>query len=129
MTAVVEGEQSEEVTVDSAVPQVTVLGPLLFLYYINNLPDAVKSSVRLIADESVYFTELIKSAKDHQLLQEDLKSLEAWANDWGMRFNAKKCCILSIKKNKSQYFYSLNGHIPQQVQINPYLAASKYQRI
>jgi hypothetical protein len=48
-----------------------------------------------------------------------MKNLEAWANDWGMGFNAKKCYILSIK-NKSQHFYSLNGHILQQVQNNPY---------
>jgi len=114
MKAVVEGEQSEEVTVDSGVPQGTVLGPLLFLCHINDLPDAVKSSVRLFADDCLLFR-TIKSAKDHQLLQEDLKSLETWANNWGMRFNTKKCYILSIK-NKSQHFYSLNGHILQQVQ-------------
>ena len=73
MKAVVEGEQSEEVTVDSGVP-------LLFFCHINDLSDAVKSSVRLFADDcQLYRT--IKSAKDHQLLQEDLKSLEAWEND------------------------------------------------
>ena len=119
MKAVVEGKQSEEVTVDSGVPQGTVLGPLLFLYHINDLPDAVRSSVSLFADDCLPYR-TIKSAKDHQLLQEDLKSLEAWANDWGMRFNAKTCYILSIK-NKSQDFYSLNGHILQQVQNNPHL--------
>ena len=119
MKAVVEGEQSEEVTVDSRVPQGTVFGPLLFLCHINDLPDAVKSSVRLFADDCLLYR-TIKSANDHQLLQEDLKSLEAWANDWGMRFNAKKCYILSIK-NKSQHFYSLIGYILQHVQNNPYL--------
>jgi hypothetical protein len=119
MKAVVEGEQSEEVRVDSGMPQGTVLGPLLFLCHTNDLPDAVKSSVRLFADDCLLYR-TIKSAKDHQLLQEDLKSLEAWTKDWGMRFNAKKCYILSIK-NKSQHFYSLNGHILQQVQNNPYL--------
>jgi hypothetical protein len=53
-------------------------------------------------------------------LQENFKSLEACENDWGMRFNANKCYILSIK-NKNQHFYSLNGHKLQQVQNNPYL--------
>ena len=89
MKAVVEGEQSEEVTIDSGVPQGTVLGPLFFLCHINDLQDAVKSSVGLFADDCLLYR-TIKSTKDHQLLQEDLKSLEAWANDWGMRFNAKK---------------------------------------
>jgi hypothetical protein len=119
MKVVVEGEQSEEVTVDSGVPQGTVLGLLLFLCHINDLPDVVKSSVRLFAADCLLYR-IIKSAKDHQLLQEDLKSLQAWANDLGMRFNAKICYILSIK-NKSQHFCSLNGHILQQVQNNPYL--------
>ena len=119
MKVVVEGEQSEEVTVDSGVPQGTVLGPLLFLCHINDLPDAVKSQVRLFADDCLLYR-TIKSEKDHQILQDDLKNLENWANDWGMRFNAKKCYIMSIR-SKSQRFYSLNGHILQQVQNNPYL--------
>ena len=105
MKVAVEGEQSEEVTVDSGVSQGTVLGLLLFLCHKkkNNLPDVVKSSVRLFADDFL-LNRTIKSEKDHQLLKEDLKNLEACANDWGMRFNANKCYILSIK-NKSQHFY------------------------
>ena len=67
MKAVVEGEQSEEVTVDSRVPQGTILGQLLFLCHINDLPYAVKSSVRLLADDCLIYR-TIKSAKDHQLL-------------------------------------------------------------
>ena len=69
---------------------------------INDLPDAVKSSVRLFAGDCLLYR-TIKSTKDHQLLQEDLKVLEAWANDWGMRFNAKKCYILSKKKQKPAF--------------------------
>jgi hypothetical protein len=50
-------------------------------------------------------------------LQADLEQLEIWAKDWGMRFNAKKCYILSINK-KSNKFYSLDNHILQEVQDN-----------
>jgi hypothetical protein len=63
MKVVVEGEQSEEVTVDSGVPQGTVLGLLLFLCHINDLPDVVKSSVRLFAADCLLYR-IIKSAKD-----------------------------------------------------------------
>jgi hypothetical protein len=106
-------------TVDSGVPQGTVLGPILFLCHINDLPDALNSQVRLFADDCLLYRP-INSQKDHDILQQDLKNLETWAENWGMRFNAKKCYILSIKQ-KSIKLYSLNGHILEQVKNNPYL--------
>ena len=57
---------------------------------------------------------------DHLKLQQDLASLEKWAENWGMRFNAKKCYVMSININSS-HFYSLDNHILKQVQENPYL--------
>jgi hypothetical protein len=105
--------------VDSGVPQGTVLGPILFLCHINDLPDALNSQVRLFADDCLLYRP-INSQKDHDILQQDLKNLETWAENWGMRFNAKKCYILSIKQ-KSIKLYSLNGHILEQVKNNPYL--------
>ena len=86
----VDGESSSETEVLSGVPQGTVLGPLLFLVHINDLPDCVKSKVRLFADDCLLYRK-IKSAKDQELLQKDLIELEKWANNWGMKFNAKKC--------------------------------------
>jgi hypothetical protein len=85
---IVEGETSEETTVDSGVPQGTVLGPLMFLCHVNDLPDSVTSSVRLFADDCLLY-HTIKQEDNHQALQKDLKNLEEWANKWGMRFNAK----------------------------------------
>jgi len=119
MQIVVEGDHSEPVTVDSGVPQGTVMGPLLFLCYINDLPDAVKSQVRLFADDSLLYR-TIKTRKDHEVLQADLAALEDWANKWGMKFNATKCYVMSINQ-KSSNFYTLCNYILQQVKENPYL--------
>ena len=119
MSVVVEGETSQEATVDSGVPQGTVLGPLLFLCHINDLPECVSSQVRLFADDCLLYRP-IRSLQDQITLQQDLSHLETWASNWGMRFNAKKCYVLSIK-NRSSYFYKLNNHILQSVPKNPYL--------
>ena len=72
MQEVFERSSSEPASVDSGVPQGTVLSPLLFLYHINNLAGAVSSKVRQFADI------------DHHILQEDLKRLETWADTWGL---------------------------------------------
>ena len=119
MKTIVEGEQSQETSVDSGVPQGTVLGPIMFLCHINDLPDAVTSSVRLFADDCLLYR-TIKNENDQKALQADLQNLEIWANKWGMRFNAKKCYILSINQKRTK-FYQLNNHILQEVQNNPYL--------
>ena len=92
---VVKGEVSSKCTVDSGVPQGTVLGPLLFLCHINDLPLSVSSQVGLFADDCLLYRE-INSHSDHIALQEDLKSLECWAKQWGMKFNATKCYMMSI---------------------------------
>jgi hypothetical protein len=119
MRVVLEGEASEEAAVESGVPQGTVLGPLLFLCHINDLPDSVKSTVRLFADDCLLYR-TINTFQDHLTLQEDLRRLEDWAKKWGMRFNAQKCYILSIRSTSS-YLYSLDGVPLKQVQQNPYL--------
>ena len=119
MQVVLENTTSRTTSVDSGVPQGTVLGPLLFLCHINDLPDSVQSQVRLFADDCLLYRE-IKSFQDHITLQEDLTKLEVWAKKWGMRFNASKCYILSIEK-KSTFFYKLCDTILKEVQSNPYL--------
>ena len=90
MRVVLEDEKLEKVAVESGVPQGTVFGPLLFLCHINDLPEAVKSTVRLFADDCLLYRE-IRSFEDHLLLQEDLHRLKKLAEVWGMEFNVQKC--------------------------------------
>ena len=119
MCVVVGGEKSRHVEVGSGVPQGTVLGPLLFLCHINDLLERVDSQIRLFADDCLLYRP-INSMKDHQILQQDLNNLQKWATDWGMKFNAKKCYLLS-SIIKSSFFYTIDNQILKQVQDNPYL--------
>lgn len=80
MKVVVDGESSSGTAVVSGVPHGTVLGPLLFLVHINNLPDHVTSNVRLFADDCLLYRQ-IKSEKDQEELQRDLSNLEVWASN------------------------------------------------
>ena len=85
-TVVLDGESSEEVKVTSGVPQGSVLGPLLFLLYINDLPENIQSQVRLFAhDTAAYLT--VTNMQDSQVLQSDLESLQHWERTWDMEFN------------------------------------------
>ena len=118
----VDGEFSSFDKVLSGVPQGTVLGPLLFLCHINDLPFHVKSQIRLFADDCLLYRK-IKTEKDQQIIQDDLTALEEWATTWGMKFNASKCYVMNIHRQQNPFtkFYQLSGLILQQVTENPYL--------
>ena len=96
----VDGEESDVGRVESGVPQGSVLGPSLFLFYINDLPDNLNSTVRLFADNIiVYLT--ITSQKDCQTLQDDLTKLAIWEDLWKMEFHPNKCTVLTVSKKKN----------------------------
>ena len=98
-TVVLDGESSNEVPVTSGVPQGSVLGPLLFLLYINDLPENIQSQVRLFADDTaMYLT--VSNLQDSQVLQTDLESLQHWEQTWDMEFNPNKCQVLHITRSK-----------------------------
>ena len=96
---VVDGSSSESARVRSAVPQGTVLGPLLFLTYINDLPSMVSSHVRLFADDCLLYRP-IKCRADQEQLQRDLSALQDWADRWEMCFKPSKCSVLRVSRLK-----------------------------
>ena len=108
---VVEGESSTEARVKSGVPQGSVLGPLLFLIFINDLAENTTSTVRLFADDCVMYRP-IWHANDCEGLQEDLNKLHDWEERWQLRFNATKCNILRATHARNKIItknYKLNG--------------------
>jgi ribonuclease P/MRP protein subunit RPP40 len=84
------GSYSDWLPVTSGVPQGSVLGPLLFLIYINDIPDVVNNLVKLFADDSKLLS-VIKSCSDETILQDDLNKLVDWSETWRMNFNKSKC--------------------------------------
>ena len=96
-TVVINGINSDEVPVSSGVPQGSVLGPILFLAYINDLPEQLKSRVRLFADDTAMYL-AISSTTEGQVLQTDLACLEQWEKMWDMQFNPSKCQVLHITR-------------------------------
>ena len=104
MSVVVDGEESNSAPVLSGVPQGTVLGPLLFLIYINDMTSQVSSGtfIRLFADDCLVYRK-INSTQDQVVLQQDLLCLQAWAELWGMRFNPSKCYIMHMSFVLSSY--------------------------
>ena len=93
----VNGCRSETDNVISGVPQGTVLGPILFVIYINDLLDNIKSDGLMFADDTKIFR-LVSSYKDAIELQEDIHQLEKWSDTWQLRFNYDKCHILTLGK-------------------------------
>ena len=112
---VVDGTRSTWKEVSSGVPQGSVIGPTLFLLFINDIQDGISSPIRLFADDCVIYHE-IRSESDHNILQQDLQILSSWSSTWLMTFNVKKCGVMSItrKRNPKIYQYHLqNDPIPR----------------
>ena len=104
---VINGSASSWSSVVSGVPQGTVLGPILFLMFINDLPTNTTSGIKLFADDCVLYRPII-SVSDHFALQRDLDQLEKWAYTWQMKFTPTKCFVMfvTLKNSPSQFSYS-----------------------
>ena len=91
----VNGAGSEWENVTSGIPQGSVLDPILFVIYINDLPDTVESDSYLFADDTKIFR-IIKDEDDKEILQDDLTKLEEWSDKWLLKFHPEKCKHMKI---------------------------------
>jgi hypothetical protein len=87
----------------SGVPQGSVLVPVLFLIFINDLPDIVNGIVKIFADDCKTFSK-ISSVNDHDRLQNNLDELYDWSNTWKLKFNAAKCKVLHFNPDINNHY-------------------------
>jgi hypothetical protein len=105
---VINNTQSNLKTVTSGIPQGSVLGPTLFIIFINDLPDVCKSYVKIFADDTKIFN-AIEASEDSEILQEDINQLVNWSHKWQLKFNADKCKVIHYGSNNPNTPYTLNG--------------------
>jgi len=101
-------ELSKWLEVLSGVPQGSVLGPLLFLVYINDLDVNISNWILKFADDTKIFSQ-IRDDKDGERLQEDLQKLCQWSEEWKMLFNVSKCKVMHIGRPLEQNSYFMNN--------------------
>ena len=101
----VEGQFSSFKDILSGIPQGSVLGPLLFLIFINDLPNYVSSFIKLFADD----VKIIGNVQDRSVIDRDMEGLELWGSKWLLDFNYDKCKVLHTNINPNRSFdYILN---------------------
>ena len=107
-----EGEFSDWLPVTSGVPQGSILGPLLFIIYANDMPDCSsgESKLALFADDSKLFRSM-SSRSSSATLQSDLNSLFQWSENWKMSFNISKCQVLHMSRKRTPTHTHTNYHL------------------
>lgn len=121
-TVTVDGVSSNTALVESGIPQGSILGPLFFLLFINDITCNIPVKIRLFADDCIIYHE-IRNHSDQALLNEALGKIQNWSTTWQMILNLKKTVALTITRKKSPlpYTYCINNHVVSTVTTYKYL--------
>ena len=107
----VNGNESKSIPVTSGVPQGSVLGPILFIYFINDLPDVIKCVSRIFADDTKAFKD-VQNPPDNVIIQESINAMVEWGDQWMAYFNIDKCNTMHLGKANPRHVYTMkNGNI------------------
>ena len=117
-----DGITSSSVAVTSGVPQGTVLGPLMFLLYINDITTNIKSPLRIFADDCLLYR-VINSPEDTIILQQDLDQISHWVKIWQLRLNVTKCALIRCSRSLTPivHHYTLNNSFLKETDQHHYL--------
>ena len=111
---VINGKFSHWILVISGVPQGSVLGPLLFIIFINDIDEMIQlrnAILKKFADDTKY-GKIILDSESADELQNDLNKLVDWADTWQMKFNSDKCKVIHFGRGNPMFNYTMNGHAP-----------------
>ena len=121
---VVDGEVSSWKSVLSGVPQGSVLGPILFLVYINDLEEGVTGKTLKFADDTTKLFRKVKEIGDRQNLQDDIDTLVKWSEKWQMLLNFGKCKCLHTGQGNTGMNYEMGGTILSKTVKETYLGVT-----
>ena len=102
----INGNCSEKIKVTSGVPQGSVLGPTLFIYYINDMPTGITCDMKIFADDTKIYSPMTSQA-EQTTLQDSLHGLVEWTEKWLVKFNNDKCKVLHMGKNNPEHNYCM----------------------
>src|SRR6218665_1894264 len=91
-------------TVLRGVPQGSVLGPLLFVLFINDIDDGILSKISKVADDTKLYI-AVGDDQEADILREDLRRMFRWSQDWQMLFNLEKCSVMHMGKGNQELSY------------------------
>ena len=106
---VINGQASEVKMIESGVPQGSILGPLFFLVYMNDIADDLQGNIKLYADDVTLYVDYTDQAQAKEVIEDDLRKIEEWAKKWYMQFNPTK--------TEQVHFTRKRSHIPIEIMM------------
>jgi hypothetical protein len=122
--AVINGQKSDWLSTNAGVPQGSILGPLLFLIFVNDITEGIESDIHLFADDTSLLEILENYNEAYAKLNRDLNRLSLWADRWLITFNATKTVYLKVSRKQNQApnpLLRLKGKIIKEVQTHKHL--------